>query len=150
MIYRSIAQLQKKAGGVARVCQVLAVSRSGYYAARRRADLGAKVCPVSVRLQAAFARSGRSYGSRRLQAALRGEGITLGRYRVRRLMRTHGLRATWRRKFIHTTDSRHSLPTAPNVLTCWTGSLSQRPPTRPGCPTSPICARAAAGCTSPP
>ena len=116
MIYRSIAQLQKKAGGVARVCQVLAVSRSGYYAARRRADRGAKVCPVSIRLQAAFARSGRSYGSRRLQAALRSEGIKLGRYRVRRLMRTHGLRATWRRKFIHTTDSRHSLPTAPNVL----------------------------------
>jgi transposase InsO family protein len=28
----------------------------------------------------------------------------------------HGLRATWKRKFIHTTDSRHSLPTAANVL----------------------------------
>lgn len=116
MIYRSITQLQKKAGGVTRVCQVLAVSRSGYYAARRRPDRGAKVCPVSVRLQAVFARSGRTYGSRRLQAELRGEGIKLGRYRVRRLMHTHGLRATWRRKFIHTTDSRHGLPTASNVL----------------------------------
>lgn len=116
MIYRSIAQLQKKAGSVARVCEVLAVSRSGYYAAQRRGDREAKVCPVSVRLQAAFARSGRCYGSRRLQAALRGEGIKLGRYRVRGLMRAHGLRATWKRKFIHTTDSRHSLPTAGNVL----------------------------------
>ena len=116
MIYRSIAQLQKKAGGVARVCEVLAVSRSGYYAAQRRGRREAKVCPVSVRLQAAFARSGRCYGSRRLQAVLRGEGIKLGRYRVRGLMRAHGLRATWKRKFIHTTDSRHSLPTAANVL----------------------------------
>ena len=116
MIYRSIAQLQKKAGSVARVCEVLAVSRSGYYAAQRRGDREAKVCPVSVRLQAAFARSGLCYGSRRLQAALRGEGIKLGRYRVRGLMRTHGLRATWKRKFIHTTDSRHNLPTAANVL----------------------------------
>ena len=116
MIYRSIAQLQKKAGSVARVCEVLAVSRSGYYAAQRRGDREAKVCPVSVRLQAAFARSGRCYGSRRLQAALRGEGIKLGRYRVRGLMRAHGLRATWKRKFIHTTDSRHNLPTAANVL----------------------------------
>jgi len=116
VIYRSIAQLQKKAGSVARVCEVLAVSRSGYYAAQRRGGREARVCPVSVRLQAAFARSGRCYGSRRLQAALRGEGIKLGRYRVRGLMRAHGLRATWKRKFIHTTDSRHSLPTAGNVL----------------------------------
>ena len=117
MIYRNIAQLKKKAGGVARACQVLAVSRSGYYAAqRRRGGKEAKMCPVSVRLQAAFARSGRCYGSRRLQAALRGEGIELGRYRVRGLMRAHGLRATWKRKFIHTTDSRHNLPTAANVL----------------------------------
>jgi transposase InsO family protein len=75
-------------------------------------------------LQAAFARSGRCYGSRRLQAALRGEGIKLGRYRVRGLMRAHGLRATWKRKFIHTTDSRHSLPTA---ATCWTGSSTAGP-----------------------
>ena len=40
VIYRSIAQLQKKAGGMARVCQVLAVNRCGYYAARRRTDQG--------------------------------------------------------------------------------------------------------------
>jgi transposase InsO family protein len=111
--------------------RVLAVSRSGYYAARGRAE--AKVCPVSV-LQAAFARSGRCYGSRRLQAALRGEGIKLGRYRVRGLMRAHGLRATWKRKFIHTTDSRHSLPTADNVLD---RQFQPAGPTRPGCPTSP-------------
>ncbi len=70
MIYRSIAQFQKKAGSVSRVCEVLAVSRSGYYAAKRRRGQEAQVCPVSVRLQASFARSGRCYGSRRLQAAM--------------------------------------------------------------------------------
>lgn len=116
MIYRSIARLQEKAGGVAKLCRVLEVSRSGYYAARQRRDRKRKVCPISVRLQAAFARSGCCYGSRRLQAALRGEGLTLGRHRVRSLMRAHGLRATWKRKFIHTTDSRHPLPTAANLL----------------------------------
>lgn len=67
-------------------------------------------------MQAAFARSGRSYGSRRLVAALRREGLNIGRHRVRRLMRAHGLRTTWRRKFIHTTDSRHNLPVADNRL----------------------------------
>ncbi|MFC4161925.1 IS3 family transposase [Chitinimonas lacunae] len=116
VIYRRIAQLQKKAGNVARMCEVLGVSRSGYYAAQRRSGRKTKVCPVSVRLQAAFVRSGRCYGSRRLQATLRSEGIELGRHRVRRLMRAHGLQATWKRKFRHTTDSRHGLPTAANVL----------------------------------
>jgi transposase InsO family protein len=31
-------------------------------------------------------------------------------------MRINGIRPTWKRKFIHTTDSRHSLPIADNVL----------------------------------
>ena len=116
MIYRKIAELQKEAISVATLCRLLDVSRSGYYAALKRMQSAPKVCAIGVQLQAAFARSGRCYGSRRLQVALRDQGISLGRHRVRNLMRTHGLRATWRRKFIHTTDSRHSLPTAENVL----------------------------------
>ena len=116
MIYRKIAELQKEAISVATLCRLLDVSRSGYYAALKRMQSAPKVCAIGVQLQAAFARSGRCYGSRRLQVALRDQGISLGRHRVRNLMRTHGLRATWRRKFIHTTDSRHSLPTADNVL----------------------------------
>ena len=40
----------------------------------------------------------------------------MGRYRVRSLMRQHGLRSVWKRKFVHTTDSRHALPIWPNVL----------------------------------
>src|SRR5690606_10704419 len=39
-----------------------------------------------------------------------------GRHRVRRLMKQQGLKARWKRKFVHTTDSRHALPIAPNVL----------------------------------
>ena len=40
----------------------------------------------------------------------------MGRYRVRSLMRQHGLRSAGKRKFVHTTDSRHALPIWPNVL----------------------------------
>lgn len=116
MIYRKIAELQKEAISVATLCRLLGVSRSGYYSALKRMQSAPKGCAIGVQLQVAFARSGRCYGSRRLQVALRDQGISLGRHRVRNLMRTHGLRATWRRKFIHTTDSRHSLPTAENVL----------------------------------
>ena len=72
--------------------------------------------PVVVALKAAFAASGRSYGSRRLKAALRNQGYRLGRYKIRKLMRQHGLKPVWKRKFVHTTDSKHSLPIAENLL----------------------------------
>ena len=116
MTYRCIDQLQTKAVNVASLCRLLEVSRSGYYAARSRARSPQKVCSTTVYLQAAFTASGRTYGSRRLHVALRAKGVRVGRHRIRRLMRINGLRPVWKRKFIHTTDSRHDLPTAANVL----------------------------------
>jgi len=47
---------------------------------------------------------------------MQAQGTSIGRYRVRRLMRQAALRPVWRRKFAHTTDSRHALPVADNVL----------------------------------
>jgi putative transposase len=64
----------------------------------------------------AFEASGQSYGSRRLSATLKPQGLAVGRHRARMLMRSNGLRPRWRRKFVHTTDSRHARPVAPNVL----------------------------------
>jgi transposase InsO family protein len=40
----------------------------------------------------------------------------VGRYRVRSLMRRQGLKTVWKRKFIHTTDSKHNLPVFDKVL----------------------------------
>jgi transposase InsO family protein len=60
--------------------------------------------------------SGQSYGSRRLVTALANSGLQAGRYKVRHLMRQAGLKPVWKRKFVHTTDSKHALPIAPNVL----------------------------------
>lgn len=116
MTYRCIDQLQTKAVNVASLCRLLSVSRSGYYAARTRSKSPQKICPTTVHLQAAFAASGRTYGSRRLHEVLRTKGVRVGRYRIRRLMRINGLRPVWKRKFMHTTDSRHDLPTAANIL----------------------------------
>lgn len=57
------------------------------------------------------------YGSPRMHAALRAEGRTASRGRVARLMRRHGIRALAGRRFRPcTTDSRHHLPVAPNLL----------------------------------
>ena len=43
-------------------------------------------------------------------------GLVMGRHRVRALMRLNGLRPVWRRKFVHTTHSKHALAISPNVL----------------------------------
>ena len=116
MIHRCIVQLQQKAGSVCRLCQVFGVSRSGFYAARQRVKQPQRICPTTVHLQAAFAASGRCYGSRRLSQALKQQGIAAGRHRVRTLMHINGLRPVWKRKFVQTTDSHHALPLADNLL----------------------------------
>ena len=116
MSYQLVAELSEKAVTVGTLCRVLGVSRSGYYGSHQRAQAAPKVCATSFQLKAEFAASGRVYGSRRLGAVLRSKGLRIGRYRVRRMMREHRLRALWRRKFIHTTDSGHALPVSDNVL----------------------------------
>lgn len=115
MSYRVIDALQKKAITVEQSCRLLEVSRSGYYNARSR-SAKPLLCKTSVHLRAAFAASYQSYGSRRLVAALEIKGIQIGRYKARRLMRQAGLKPVWRRKFVHTTDSKHDLPIADNIL----------------------------------
>jgi transposase InsO family protein len=114
VIQQMIQQWQEKAQ-TTRLCRLMGVSRSGVYAARRRQQ-APRACALSAPLQAAFQASGGNYGSRRLSATLKAQGLPAGRYRVRRLMKQHGLRARWKRKFVHTTDSRHDLPVAANLL----------------------------------
>ena len=116
MSYQLVEDLQKKAVTVTQSCRVLGISRSGFYGARSRELVAPAVCATSVKLQAAFACSGHTYGSRRLRTALANEGIAIGRHRIRSLMKKHQLRPVWKRKFVNTTNSRHDLPVSPNVL----------------------------------
>ena len=113
------------------MCRMLGVSRSGYYDWRDR--------PPSMRTTANTvllgdirriqARHSGRYGSPRMHAALRAEGRGCSRGRVERLMRRHGIRALAGRRFRpSTTDSRHYLPIAPNLLplpTKWTLHVGQ-------------------------
>ena len=125
MSFQLVEQLQQKAVPVNQLCRVLALSRSGFYTARKRAQVQPVVCEASVHMKAAFAASGGAYGSRRLRTAVASRGIVIGIYRLRRLMHKHGLRSVWKRKFVHTTDSKHALAISPNVLN------RQFNPTRP-------------------
>ena len=114
MKYQLIETWKKKAD-IAQACRVLEVSRSGYYANQAGLDK-ASVCATTVHLKTAFASSGKSYGSRRLVDALCKKAIQIGRCKVRRLMRQAQLKPVWRRKFVNTTDSKHDLPVAENIL----------------------------------
>ena len=87
-----IKNLQKKAVTVSQACRTFEVSRSGYYAVAKRRSTAPVVCAASVHLKAAFAASGRTYGSRRLRTALRMSGVKIGRHRVYSLMQANGLR----------------------------------------------------------
>jgi putative transposase len=122
MSYKLVEDLQKKACpkvAVSQSCRVLEVSRCGYYAhqtAARQRLAEPTVCAQSVHLKAAFAASHKAYGSRRLRTAMAERGQPMGRHRVRTLIKLNGLRPVWRRKFVHTTDSKHGLAVSPNVL----------------------------------
>jgi len=114
--YHLVQQWAEKAIPVSQACRVLGVSRAGYYQARHRPSRPLADARTRAELRTEFEASGRSYGSRRLQRALHQRGHKLGRYRVRRLMREAGLKPVWRRKFVHTTDSKHGFPVADNLL----------------------------------
>lgn len=116
MSFALVGSPKEKAIVVSPACRILGVSRSGYYNAAKASRTAPKVCAVGVHLRAAFATSRRTYGSRRLCAALQSQGLPIGRHRVRSLMRRNQLRSVWRKKFIHTTDSNHTIPIAANML----------------------------------
>ena len=108
---------------VRRMCQVLEVTTSGYYAWRRRqAGAGGRRQTENEQLVAEMQRiavevKGR-YGSPRMHAALANRGLRCNRKRVERLMRQAGIQATHskRRRRVVTTQANHNLPVAANVL----------------------------------
>ena len=101
-----------------RLCAALKVSRSGYYAWTRRPPSNravgdAKLIPV---IRACYAKSRATYGSPRILRDLRALDYRIARKRVARLMRQEGLSARPPRRYRATTDSKHTLPVAPNVV----------------------------------
>ena len=100
------------------MCEVLGVSRSGYYAwaSRRESARVAADRALAAEIREAHAGSRGRYGSPRIHAHLRAHGRRVGRKRVARLMRRMNLSARRKRRFRRTTDSAHAYPVAPNRL----------------------------------
>lgn len=98
--------------------RVLEVSCSGYYAWADRQP-SKRACEderLKIAIRAAHTQSRHTYGARRLQPQLAADGFQAGRDRIARLRREMGLRCRQKRKFKATTNSRHDLPVAPNLL----------------------------------
>lgn len=99
-------------------CEVLGVSRSGYYAwrARPEAPRAKSDAELVVEIKAAHKAGRGAYGSPRVHRELRANGRRVGKKRVERLMRREGIFARRKRRFQRTTDSNHPDPIAPNIL----------------------------------
>jgi len=67
-------------------------------------------------IQAIHAEFKGAYGSPRMVHELRARGLEAGKERVARLMREHTIHARHKRRYKVTTDSRHGLPVAENLL----------------------------------
>ena len=100
------------------LCRVLGVSRSGYFAWSGRAESrrSEERRRLLGRIRAVHEASRKTYGSPRIHRQLVAEGERLSRGRVERLMAMGGIRAWQRRRFVATTDSKHRLPVAENLL----------------------------------
>jgi putative transposase len=111
-------EAQKESYPVSVLGSVLRVSRTGYYAWASRAPSARAQTDAqwAEKIRSIFHDSRRSYGSRRVVADLRAQGHRVGRSRVQRLMRQQGLIVRKKRRFVRTTDSRHDLPIANNLL----------------------------------
>ena len=98
--------------------EVLNVSRSGYYAWRRRSE--SERSQVNTKLLEAIRKvhhdSRGTYGSPRIYQELKKQDIPCSENRVARLMREDGLYATTKRRYKATTNSKHDFPVAPNLL----------------------------------
>lgn len=103
---------------IKRLCNVLGVSASGYYAwknrkmsKRQREDM-----IYLAHIRASFFESNQSYGVRRIHADMQEKGLGVGRERTARLMRDNKLKPRRTKRFKRTTDSNHKHPIAGNKL----------------------------------
>lgn len=103
---------------IALMCGFLKVSKSGYYQwlSRKPSKRAQEEGRLEVEIKAAHKRTRETYGPERLQHELKEHGVSVGVCRIRRIRKKLGIRCKQNRKFKATTDSRHTLPVAENLL----------------------------------
>ena len=146
MRFRFIEQ-EKANFSICRMCKVLRVSESGYYAwvsrpasQRQRDDM-----VFLAHIRAVHKRNYCAYGRKRMTDELRDQGIVIGERRVGRLMQDNDIRTIRTREFKRTTNSDHKHNIAPNLLD---GDFQARGQIKNGQEISVISGRRKAGYTS--
>jgi len=100
------------------MCDVLDLSTSGYYdwlsrpeSLRRRRHQ-----QLAEKIKVIHKRSREIYGSPRVHGELVDEGVVVGKNTVAKLMQRHRIQSKVHKRFVITTNSRHGLKAADNVL----------------------------------
>jgi transposase InsO family protein len=103
---------------IPQMCRVLGVSASGYYRWLRRkpSKHAQEEGKLEVEIKAAHKRTRETFGPERLQRDLAAHGVKAGVCRIRRIRKKLGIRCKQKRKFKATTDSKHTLPVAENLV----------------------------------
>ncbi len=104
---------------VERMCKCMKVSKNAYYHWVKNKDttaLNTTKEKLKERIKLIFEESRQIYGSCRIQKKLEREGLIYSRSYVGLLMKEMGLKSVLRRKYVITTDSKHSFPIANNEL----------------------------------
>lgn len=110
---------QREECGLDEMCLVLNVSVSGYRAWKRGGKPGRKRltdAQMLMLIQSIHAEYREIYGSPRMVRELRGRDFPASKERVERLMRENNIQARHKRRSKVTTDSKHNLPIAQNLL----------------------------------
>jgi transposase InsO family protein len=135
MKYRFISA-HRETFKVGRMCSLLKVSRSGYYAWCRRPESrrSRENRALEAKIRVLHAASHGIYGSPKIHKDLVDDGVHCGKNRVARIMREADIRSRTKKKFKATTDSSHNLPVAANLLhqdftaavpdSVWVGDIS--------------------------
>lgn len=100
------------------MCQVLGVSRSGYYSWVDRPDSARAIRhrDLTEKILAVHQGTKQIYGSPRIHSELKDDGEVVGKNTVAMLMRRSGIQSRVHRRFKVTTNSRHDQLVAPNWL----------------------------------
>jgi len=117
MKYRFIEKHQDRYS-VGRVCALFGISRSGYYAwKKRRPSQREQINQALIdHIRRIHKMSRKAYGSPRVYAQLKKQGYACNQKTVARLMHQDGLKGQRKYRKVITTNSKHSFPVAPNVL----------------------------------
>ena len=110
---------QRREFSLAEMCMILEVSVSGYRAWKRGGSPNRKRltdAQMLALIRAIHTELKGAYGSPRMVLELRARGFSAGKERVERLRRENGIHARHKRRYKVTTDSKHGLPVAPNLL----------------------------------